>query len=427
MFPLHERSRKRICRAGFLALCILPTLGVVAWCAWHALPGRHLAVARELSAITQFEVSLEEASHPLPGTTHYHNIGLFDPETGRPLARTAMVKQTHGEQSEIVSAAALALDPRGLPMLVERVVESLREAEGSTMRVRLDRLTLEPLDVPPARSAASDGHAARRNVATLFDIQCGTDYFPDGAHGWVRFALDAETAAQRVQVRVLRDRSGTSPATVVELDTGGAELPCSLAAPLWPALGNLGTQCRFQGKLTLWPSPQGTSGRFEGTLSGVDLGQLVGHTLGQRLTGLAQVRIHSATLYRGRLEELDAEIAAGPGEIPLQMLAAGLQWLDLAAQGMAAEGASTVAYQQLAARVLLDGTGLALTGACNGASPGAVLVSDLLSLRRKTEAKLPVAALTAVVNVRGDSTLPLSREAASLARLLPLPSTKPAR
>ena len=33
MFALHETTRRRLCRAGFVLLCVVPTLCVAGWAA----------------------------------------------------------------------------------------------------------------------------------------------------------------------------------------------------------------------------------------------------------------------------------------------------------------------------------------------------------------------------------------------------------
>ena len=38
MFQLHDKTRRRICLAGFFMFCVAPTLGAAIWCAMRHLP-----------------------------------------------------------------------------------------------------------------------------------------------------------------------------------------------------------------------------------------------------------------------------------------------------------------------------------------------------------------------------------------------------
>jgi hypothetical protein len=46
---MHDRTRRMLCRAGFLALCVLPTIGVFAWSSSRASLGHSTERAAELS------------------------------------------------------------------------------------------------------------------------------------------------------------------------------------------------------------------------------------------------------------------------------------------------------------------------------------------------------------------------------------------
>ena len=94
MFRLHDSTRRQICVALFMGLCVLPTLAMGGGpshgaCRGTARPKRP-GLARELGVA----VSMESVAHTLPGVVRYTGLKLTDPETGRELLRCGEVEAT---------------------------------------------------------------------------------------------------------------------------------------------------------------------------------------------------------------------------------------------------------------------------------------------------------------------------------------------
>src|SRR5690242_16671324 len=84
---MQDRTRRMICRMAFLALCVVPTVGVFAWSSSRMSPERTIESAAELSRGLGLKVSLAGASNPRPGVSLYDGVEMADPETSVPLAR----------------------------------------------------------------------------------------------------------------------------------------------------------------------------------------------------------------------------------------------------------------------------------------------------------------------------------------------------
>ena len=91
MFRLHDKTRRKVCVAGFLLLCVVPTTAVVAWCAHRNRPGRVAAEAQRLSRQLGLEVSLDRFEHLRPGHVSYEGVELSDPESGRSVLRCRLL------------------------------------------------------------------------------------------------------------------------------------------------------------------------------------------------------------------------------------------------------------------------------------------------------------------------------------------------
>ena len=89
MFPLYDHTRRQICMAAFLGLCVLPTLTVAAWGIARRLPWHKQAEEQRLGQELGLEVSIDSMKHTLPGVVRYAGLKLTDPETGQELFRCA--------------------------------------------------------------------------------------------------------------------------------------------------------------------------------------------------------------------------------------------------------------------------------------------------------------------------------------------------
>jgi len=49
MFRLHDCTRRRLLLAGFVLLCVVPTVLVAGWCAWRNRPGKTADEAERLA------------------------------------------------------------------------------------------------------------------------------------------------------------------------------------------------------------------------------------------------------------------------------------------------------------------------------------------------------------------------------------------
>ena len=93
MFRLYDSTRREICMAAFIGLCLLPTLGV---CMGNrpafALGPRERGGAAEHGV--GVAVSVESIAHTVPGVVRYTGLKLTDPETGLALLRCDELEAT---------------------------------------------------------------------------------------------------------------------------------------------------------------------------------------------------------------------------------------------------------------------------------------------------------------------------------------------
>ena len=504
---LHDRTRRRVCRAAFLIGCLAPALAVGGWCAARHSPGRVAAEARLLAAELGLSVKLGGLSYPRPGAVLYEAVELADPETNQPILRCRLLEvvvhpsspsdaqtvgwasspspaqtvgwasspsdaqtvgwasspsdaQTVGwasspsdaQLADAASApppAAKAPPPPLKPRPVVTLVASQPELEAAAMGKawqwleEVFRQKLGRLDADVRFSAAALTLHAADGSQTLTGVEGSWDNPAGQADVLLRFRLVGAETPEPARLRISRNRQVSPPATAIELYTGDGELPCRLLAMGLGDLRSLGPRCRFRGYVWADETPDGWEGELTGQLVELDLGRLISDHFPHRMSGVGQATVQSARFGRGRLEELNATLVAGPGAIDRPLVVAALDCLGLApgaepmvglacrTVGLACrtvgpvcrtvgpvcrtgpESAASVgpvcragpedaalraelspqpplpeqiAYQQLAVAAALDAGGLRLRGLCAAGGPGTILSDGRMALFKRVAA-----------------------------------------
>lgn len=411
--------------AAFFALCVLPTVAVLLWAVSRHWPGRVAAEARRLSRELGLEVSLEGVQHLRPDTVLYEGVEISDPETGKPLLRCRVLEaqwtelaDTEGRRkpSLLLIASQGEIQAAGLPRLWRLVRQPLEREGGPAqldVRLRASDLTL---------------HAAGR-AETLSDVQGSIELLSGGAQAQVDFRLAGTSASKPARIRIVRNRQLAPPANGFELDTGGGALPCGLLAMGVPELEPLGPDARFRGHVWFNEAAGGPAGAWEGEVTGqltqVDLSRLVSDRFPHKLSGTAEVAIQKARFHRGRLEEAQCSLIAGPGVVSRSLVEAAAAKLSLSKGDLAATDL-LLPYQHLSFAAEIDAGGLKIQGSCPGGEPGTILTDGRNPLLGESSAQpQPVVALLQTLVPASEVQVPATRQTDWLMRHLPLPRVVP--
>src|SRR5215471_7652228 len=92
MFPIHDRTRRWICRTIFIFGGVLPMLAVAAWAAVIHSASHLEAVRVRVEEALGLQVRLASVSYPQPGATLLAGMQLLDPESGEALGSIRMVE-----------------------------------------------------------------------------------------------------------------------------------------------------------------------------------------------------------------------------------------------------------------------------------------------------------------------------------------------
>jgi hypothetical protein len=424
---MHERTQRAIARMTFVFCCALPTMVtlliiVASWTPWWHRKSL-AAIEADLSRDTGLVVRIADFKRASPSTWCLYRVEIFEPETGREVARVREVRWCDRRDE--------------ISMLLQQPELQSAELEY-TWKMIHDRFLCRPdQTLRPTELAANDLTIhSRTGPLTLRDVDA-----------WIRPGLAAGTVEATIQcmpaglvvpeqaglspigITVIRDRSGEIPSTSWVLTTGQSPLPCSALAEYLPQLEPLGAEAMFSGTMRLnlaredWEIDLGGS-RF----SEIDFGRWC-ETLPHRCTGTASVQLDRCRVIteQGNISVVDVagSLRAQNGLVGGSLLRSAAVNLGLAVRPDV-DGA--VAYDRLALEFNLNGPLLQLKGICNtelgfeGLGSRVVLCAGGHSLAENSGHTLPAASLQATFAPPHSVMVPLSRQTSPLMNLLMPPS-----
>ena len=253
MLQLHDRTRRRICLAAFVLLCLAPTALVAAWCVAWQLPSHLTAEVERLRLETGLEIAIDAmisrgqersciAASPWPIQRRdrpscvarcWKSFGRAPPTRRGWISRRSCSRR-RGRRSRLASAHRLV-------QLLERILQNPGGWADTEIRLSAKEVAMRTGDDSPAMVCQQAVVAAPRG----------------GAQARIVFRVAGSAASGPVKVRLVRDRTAAPPASRWEFDTGGAALPYSLMGVALPQLARLGPESRFCGRLVARQTPEG--------------------------------------------------------------------------------------------------------------------------------------------------------------------------
>ncbi len=414
---MHEATRRRICRAVFLLVCLVPTLGLFAWVGvTRSSPyrtARRRAWQQQLSQQWGLVVTLEQWDTPRRGIVLLDRVRLADPETGDPLLEIRQLEIGRYQGEWFLRAAQPELGGEHILRLWDAFHERFLRAEPS--QVRPVQLACGEMTIH-----RTDGSGA----TTLSDIRFRLAPSAEGPQATFEFRDVALQMAEPAQLRVTRNRQQSPPATRWELNTRSTALPTSLLADYLPPLRWLGPDATFQGAVEAVRSTNGWKGEFSGRLRDIDLETLVTERYDHKLSGNAEVLFRRARFQDGTLIDAAGDVVCFGGSVSRSLLAQADRTLGLAAapRVRALEADPLLRYRELKFAFALNQDGLRIVGHGSGPDPGVVMADGYGPLLQDTSEVAQVVALVQALSSPQGVQVPATKEAYQLLHILPLPT-----
>lgn len=409
-----------LCRAGFLLLCVAPTLFISA-AAVRYRSSSYLEARREewcavLSDKLGLEVHIGRLSYPLWNEAMLDEVVFLDPETGQEVIRTRYVEVRQLDGVWQVVAGQPEVDGDCLPLLMELLNHRLLRGQA---------LKLAPLRFESRELTVRKGDVAQTFQQVAVEIVT-TDA---GKRLAATFQVAGAASTSPAELTIERRRGEATPRTSFEFSTSGNSMPCGAIAPLWPAIEQLGPEATFNGRLSMESVRSERAAVLEGSLENVLLERLISQQFPHHtLTGNADVVFQKLQLRGGKIAEMNGTFQThGPGTVSRSLLKSMAQTLDLAPDNKAPVLPPAVRYRTFAFGFQLDGEGLALTGFGDPSQPGVIMAGSKAGalLTESSRPVVPAHFLIPALSSQSEVMVPATSEARMLFDLLPLPLLTP--
>jgi hypothetical protein len=357
---------------------------------------------------------LQGVRNPTRGVTVLEGLVLSDPETEACVARVRRIEMGHRGNELIVLAAQPELISQQMWRLCEALHDRvLRSSTASQAQVHF---------------YAGEVHLKQSSVggdSTLTDVHCRLTPTETGPQATIEFRDVALEMSEPAQLRFIRNRQVSPPATRCELRTRSTPLPCHLLADHVKILASLGDRATFQGTVEAMQGPDGWEGEVAGRFCHVDLDRLVTDRYDHKLSGSAEVVFRRAQFRSGKLIDAAGDVLCNGGAVSLSLLHQADKSLGLVADQRvrAVETDPLRRYQELKFGFTLNEQGLKIVGLCHGVGEG-VVMADYFGplLTDRPQEVTPVAALVRTLSSRSGEQVPATYEACQLLYVLPPPS-----
>lgn len=367
--PLHEATRRALCRWTFLFCAALPVLLTLAACLAEYVPAYQRARAawheRQLSALLGCDVEVAAVELRAPNRRLVHGVKFLHPETGETIARL----QTLDIYESSAGYALRLINP-------ELVYDHL----ASVYRLLHEHVLCRPSGRPQVSVAWIDGLSiagGRGGRVHFRKVQLEMRRLPDQTQATLAFAIDG-LAGQPATLAFSRVHNVAVPTSHLKLATAGQRIPAQWVAQFAPQFALPGDAAVITGQFALTYTLDHWSLEGSGRLLDTDTAAWMQPPL---LDGLANVDVAALALSDLGLDRLHGRLSIGRGRIHDDLIKAADYVGIKPAANIASSASSPHPFEQLALEFALDSTGLQL-GA--GLASGAIVADQLGPLAEQT-------------------------------------------
>lgn len=292
MFVEQSLARLRLARWMFLAVCLLPAIGLVGW-AWYRRSGGHVeAILADCSQSLGMRVGADRIEHLRPGTVRLEAVSLGKGD-GMPVAEVSEVVLERRAAGLRVAIPELTLGVRetaGFGLLAkEWLTDPVRFPDGCS--IHIERFRWRQSEPPWAggllvECVATDAARAIRICRSLAD---GDE---------LRLRWEPGEAGGRIEASLIC----------------GEPIPLAAVTAAIGRLPDLGEAAIVRGRFTVIREAGRWMAAGSGRVERVDLARLAG-LLGRRAMGEASLELIGFSLSNGRLERAEVRLDAEGGRL----------------------------------------------------------------------------------------------------------------
>lgn len=352
MFRLHETTRRRVCRTAFVALCVAPTVGTLAWVAHASRSWRVHDEQLRLGGLLHVDVSAADWRTPRPGVIATSRLCLGATVGDRGLAELIDVTWRRGGAGGGVAAVkAITLDAAQLAEIAGRLHHWIEAGVDRSCQFLVDEVTIRH----------AHGDVAFKNMRGHIERDES-----GGAH--VRMIAHPDGVAPdsrelRLAMEVSAPKGASVPAGLVAtLDASDAPLPAWLLASLAPGFGDLGDAATFSGTIQIRSTDEQVSGSAQGVCAHILLAACLPPQAAHHAEGEATLRIDALRWRGAEVVELAADVSGEHLRVSRTLIDAAARFLDIGTVDVNAGKDEMHLIDRLRARIQLARDGLTITG-----------------------------------------------------------------
>ncbi len=326
---LSDNTKRLICRAAFLLLCIVPTLLTLRAI---VVPPSTADWALRLEQLLGMPAAINRVSTRTPQRTDFINvsIGSDDFDSRLTIDRVTMDNRIEARILTIGTVAGTVEALRGaLRRIDEAVDRSIRT--DRPLRILIDNIVIHGNEGENSESSES---CCLADVTILVETpgdRCSVGFFTGSGSNDKPWLIERTVDKRQVCWRI---------------EAGDSSLPGWFVDEFFPALQGAGANARFSANASLFYRREGWSGQVTDLrISNIDLEEVIWKGFGQPITGFASLHVQSATLVDGRLREMTGELAAEGGVAGARLLEACHQCAEMEIATL--HGVKNVEYRQL--------------------------------------------------------------------------------
>lgn len=408
--PLHETTRRALCRWAFVVCALLPlgiTLGV---CIAEALPPYQRARAHiwasQLATYLGCRVEVDAVELRAPNRRILHGVKLLHPETGQLMVRVQAV--------DIVDNSA------GFALLLQKP-DIAEDQAAELYRLVHEHVLTRPVATPQVTMAMLHDVTWRgMRKAQLRDVRVELRRDSRQTTAGITFSGEG-SGGQAGVLHFSRKHLVDSPSSSLRLNTGDNRLPAHWLSLVAPPGNLLGDSAEWQGQLEIEVSQQHWSLQGSGQFVDLDPAMMTNTRL---ISGRTQIIASDLRLSEHGLECFKGRLLIEGGRISDELIRA-WRWIGIQPAAPIARSVSMAhPFQRLAVEIQLDARGLQLHPSLHSQA----LIQDQLGplVEQTYHGMIPlvnvVASLTEAIDPSGSQNLVESAAARSIVRWLPGPN-----
>lgn len=356
--PIHEATRRWLCRLGFVVLALLPVLSALALCIVEYVPAyqqaRIATWEREVSRCLGVQVIIGRVDIRAPDVTILHNVELRDPESKAPIAEVPLV-------NVVQSSAGYALRLSRPTLVSGQISNGLQTFHRHFLSRPAVQNQVAVLHLENA-VLRSEGQADLSVAKLRIEIQ--RTPAETRLHSEILFHGDEKEVA--AQFQLVRQHTTSQQATDIEFRSGSTLFPGRLLSLLDKNWNHL-SSAYFDGELAVRLPTTGWQARYSGVVTGIDASRFMSPP---QIIGQGDLLVRELLINSQGVERASGRLGIRGGRISQKLLlAAGLLGVQTTAEVRSANVSSHL-FEQMGLDFEMDGTGLRLSGILSHSANG---------------------------------------------------------